>query len=89
MTKDDLVSKDTALKIGIAFEYTDGTKDFFDPVDENEFYSNQTENEYHIDVGCYKYIVWKPNVLSMRKYELCAGCGKESGDGHYCSGGIR
>lgn len=65
------------LKIGIAFEYKDGTKDWYDPVDENEFDNNQTETEYHIDNGCYKYVVSKSNVVSMRKYKLCAGCGYE------------
>lgn len=71
------MTKDEALKIGIAFEYKDGTKDWFDPVDESEFDRNQTNIEYHIDNGICKYIVWKQNVVSIRKYKLCAGCGYE------------
>lgn len=71
-----------ALKIGIAFEYKDGTKDWFDPVDEDEFDKNQTETEYTIHNGIYEYKVCKPNVLSVRKYKLCAGCGYEIGTRH-------
>jgi hypothetical protein len=65
--------------IGIEFTLKDGTKDWYDPVNEDEFDTDQTETEYIIWNGCYTYNIPKIDVVSVKKYQLCAICQYEVG----------
>ena len=65
--------------IGIELTYTDGEKDWYDPVKEIEFESMQTDSEYIIDNGFHIYKVPKSKVTNVRKYDLCSTCQYEVG----------
>lgn len=63
--------------IGIHLTYHDGTNEWYDPVDEDEFDVNQNDKQYVIFNGCYTYIIPKDKVANVRKYQLCDECGYE------------
>jgi ribosomal protein S27AE len=70
------------VEIGIGIFYKDGSRDWFDPVDEDVFDAAETEDKYIIDNGHYVYEVEKSKVLEMRKYDLCPECGHEINTTH-------
>ena len=65
--------------IGIELTFTLGHKEWFDPVDRDEFHSMQTDDEFVIDNGYFVYNVPKAQVKSVREYQLCDVCGGEVG----------
>jgi hypothetical protein len=65
--------------IGIEFTYAGGKKDWYDPIDEDEFESNQTDSTYEVDVHYHRYTIQKSDVVHVRKYQLCEECGYEIG----------
>ncbi|MGE5822819.1 MAG: hypothetical protein ACM31M_09625 [Nitrososphaerota archaeon] len=63
--------------IGIEINYLDGTKDWFDPVDEEEYKSVENDKNYVFYVGSYKYEIERKLVSYIREYELCEVYGYE------------
>lgn len=72
--------------IGIELNYHNGKQDWYDPVDREEFYNNQTHSYYIFDVGGCTYKVDKLLVGSVREYELCDVCGYEHGTCEHTDG---
>ena len=70
-------------EIGIEFTTNDGKKDWYDPVDEVEFDSNQSESEYIFYTGGYECRLLKSDVKTIRKYQLCPECRREIDEESY------
>jgi len=64
------------MKFGIEFTYKDGSKDWYDPVTEDDIEDTDTEIILHL---IYDYSIPKANIASQRRYELCPECRSESG----------
>lgn len=57
---------------GIEFIFTDGTKDWYDPVDLDTGFID-TGHSYVITVGAYEYLVEKDLVKAIRYYDVPEG----------------
>ena len=66
---------------GIKFKLKDGTWDYYDPLNINDF--SETEFEYILDMT-YKYEIPKEEVEYFERYDLCDECGYELED-NICS----
>jgi hypothetical protein len=67
------------VSIGVEFTYHSGLKEWFDPVDSEEFTSREQESHYLFSTMGYEHIVYKRDVRALRKYDLCEECGYETG----------
>lgn len=59
---------------GIKFKMKDGTFDYYDPLEEDDFQENIYS--YILDM-IYKYEILKENVESYEWYDICDICGYE------------
>lgn len=59
---------------GIKFKMKDGTWDFYDPIEEDDF--QEVSNAYILDMN-YQYEIPKEEVDYFEWYDLCDDCGHE------------